>query len=232
MGSYRIKLIFFLLTILTTLPVLIFASTVIPDNSTVGGTTNYSVTFALAPADNLPNNGTITITFNDPNFTLPSTMIASSSDIDGGIVPATPSGLSVTFTRDGTGTALIGGNSYTIRFGTVDNPTSPGSYNLTVTTSGGTSDPTSPSFNIVVGSISQIRIEDAAGGSGSEITMISTDTDDDSQQIFAIARDQFGNFVSDVSVTWSVTGGIGSVGGGWYEHDFNINSTGYGSCLC
>ncbi|MCG8607197.1 hypothetical protein MJD09_19710, partial [bacterium] len=74
-----------------------------------------------------------------------------------------------------------------------------------------------------------MRIEDAAGGSGSEITTISTTTDDDAQQFFAVGRDQFNNFVSDVSVTWSVNGGIGTIGGVATSTTLTLTSPGSGS---
>ncbi|MFQ5638328.1 MAG: hypothetical protein ACE5IR_10090, partial [bacterium] len=228
-GVLKAHFLVSLLFVLLSIPTRARASTATPDNNAVGATTNYSVTFTLAAGDNLPNTGSITITFSSSAFTLPSTMIASSPDIGGGFTPATPANDStVTFVRDGTGTALTAGNSYTIRFGTVDNPTTASSYTLTVTTSGGTSD-LSSAFSIVVGSISQIRIEDAAGGGGSAITTITTTTDDDSQQFFAVGRDQFSNFVSDVSVTWSVTGGIGSVGAAGTSTTLTLIQTGSGA---
>ncbi len=207
------------------IPHLMFAQAT-ADNSTVGATTNYTLSITLG--SDLAPTGTVTITF-PGGYVLPTTMIASAgTNITGGFGPATPSGQAVTFTRDGTGNNVLLGNTFTVAIGTVRNPTTPNTYTLTVTTSGGAP---LESFQptIVVGAISKILIEDAAGGGGSEITTLSTDTDDDAQQFFAVARDLHDNFVSDVSpVTWAVIGGIGTVSGTASSTTLTLTSTGTG----
>ncbi|NIR50780.1 hypothetical protein GWO43_28225, partial [candidate division KSB1 bacterium] len=189
-------------------PTFAVASTATPDDNTVGATTNYSVTFTIGPGETLSKSGEITLTFSSVEFTLASTMIASSADIDGGFEPATPSGSSVTFVRDSTGTTLASG-TYMIRFGTVTNPTTPGSHSINVTTNEGTSDPGDP-FSIAIGSKASIRINDAAGSGGSEVGDLSRTTDQ-SVTLFAASYDAFGNFISDEPVDWAISGGIGTL---------------------
>ena len=67
-------------------------------------------------------------------------------------------------------------------------------------------------INISAGDLAKVKIETAAGGSGSEINTLNITTDDDAEMFYAVGRDQFDNFVSDESVNWSVTGdSIGSL---------------------
>ncbi len=129
-----------------------YASTVTPSDNTAGVSTSYSVTFTLGALDNLPNNGQITITFGSPLYNLTGTLSATSPDISGGFLNATPGGgQSVTFVRDGLGTPLTGGVQYTIVFQSVTNPTITGSsYSLTVTTLGGVVPTSDPSANFTI----------------------------------------------------------------------------------
>lgn len=137
-----------------------FASTVTPANSTAGATTTYTVDFTLTALDNLPADGSITITFGSLEYDLTGTLTATSPDISGGFLAATPGGgQSVTFVRDSTGAALLGGNTYTIVFGNVTNPTTAQSYTLTVTTSGGSTDPSS-SYSITADQLDHFTVSD------------------------------------------------------------------------
>jgi len=191
-------------------PTFVFAQAT-PDNNTVGATTNYTFSMTLGALQTLSNTGTIRINF-PSGFSLPSTMIATAStNIDGGFLPATPVGQTVVFTRDGTGAPVAGGIYFSIIIGTVTNITSPGIATLSVTTSAGSPlEPFQPS--IAVGLIARLTIENTGGGSGSEITSpLNIDTDDDSQQFFAVGRDIYGNFVNDITASWNVIGSIGSV---------------------
>jgi len=68
-------------------------------------------------------------------------------------------------------------------------------------------------ITVSIGSLSYIQIEDAANGTGNPINK-DTLTTDQTLTCYAIGRDAAGNYVSDVSVTWGVTGGIGDVSPG------------------
>ncbi len=187
-------------------PALALASAA-PDNPAVGATTNYTITFTL-DAD-LPAAGSITITFNNTGFTLASTMIASSAEISGGILPATGvTGQSVTFDRDGIGGIIPATTSITLRIGTVTNPTTPNTYSLDVSATGGTSE--SANFSIVVGPKASIRINDAAGSGGVQVGNLSRNADQ-TIDLFASSYDAFGNFIGAELVNWTVSGGIGNL---------------------
>ncbi len=98
-----------------------------------------------------------------------------------------------------------GSTSFTIRFspttagartayiaiGNNDNNENP--YNLTLTGTGTAS------------ALNNVKIVNAAGGAGSEVTTQSL-TADETLTVYAAGYDQYGNYVSDQSVSWSGTG--------------------------
>ncbi|MFQ5864706.1 MAG: hypothetical protein ACE5IW_05695, partial [bacterium] len=192
--------------------------TATPDDATAGASTIYTITFTTAASGgNIPTDGKILITF-PSGFDVSGVSVASSNDanLTGGFSSITPSGQTITLIRDGTGNVVGAGITVSIDIANVTNITTTGSSftvavetqdNLSTTIDSGTSS----TFSITAGPISKIVIEDAAGGGGSEVGSIPTTTDNDSQQFFAIGRDEFDNFVSNASVSWEVTGGIGSV---------------------
>ncbi|MBN2494108.1 MAG: PKD domain-containing protein [Deltaproteobacteria bacterium] len=75
---------------------------------------------------------------------------------------------------------------------------------------GSAPDDATGTITVSVGALYRVRIEDAAGGTGSEIGSLAMSTDGD-LDVFAAGRDADGNFVSDQSVTWSLTAAIGEM---------------------
>jgi hypothetical protein len=53
-----------------------------------------------------------------------------------------------------------------------------------------------------------VSIEDAPGGAGTSVGDRAALSSDDTLTLYAVARDRFDNLVSDISVVWSVSGGI------------------------
>lgn len=189
-----------------------------PSDDDAGASTIYELSFTTD--DSLPTDGKVIITFESgAGFGITGVSVASSanSNLTGGFSTINGSGNVVTLERDGTGNAIVGAVAVTINIANVTNPTDVGSYEVSIETRENddtvidTTPSPLPEVSIAAAPLSKIVIEDAAGGSGTEITTISTTTDDDSQEFFAVGRDEFGNFVGDVDVTWGVTGGIGTV---------------------
>ncbi len=65
-------------------------------------------------------------------------------------------------------------------------------------------------ITVAVGALASVRVRDAAGGAGGEVGALSLTTDE-TLPLFAAGYDADGNFIADQDVTWSVTGGIGSI---------------------
>jgi hypothetical protein len=68
-------------------------------------------------------------------------------------------------------------------------------------------------LHIVAGPATTISIEDAPGGAGTRVGDLASLTCDDTLTLYALARDRFDNFVADVPVVWSVSGGIAETTG-------------------
>ncbi|NOY79003.1 MAG: hypothetical protein GXO76_14165 [Calditrichaeota bacterium] len=68
----------------------------------------------------------------------------------------------------------------------------------------------SNTFTVQAGALDHIVIEDAPGGTGAPVGALSKTTDQN-VSLFAIGYDANNNYVEDVSVSWSVSGGIGTV---------------------
>jgi hypothetical protein len=62
-------------------------------------------------------------------------------------------------------------------------------------------------LEVLNGAASRISLEDAPGGTGQPLSAASITTDE-SLKIYAVARDGFGNFVSDVDADWSGDGSL------------------------
>ncbi len=92
------------------------------------------------------------------------------------------------------------------------------------------SDSTGP-ITVSAGLLAEVRIEDAAGGGGERVTTVKLNADQ-SRWLYAVGRDSYGNFVSNQSSSWSVTGGVGVVspasGSGT---QFFADKTGFGTIV-
>lgn len=73
---------------------------------------------------------------------------------------------------------------------------------------------TSSSLTVSVGSVCKLKLKDAAGGAGSEVTSknldlnVNSGTTNSQMTLYAAGYDAFGNYVQDVSATWSGTGAV------------------------
>ena len=85
-------------------------------------------------------------------------------------------------------------------------------------------------IQVLAGAQTLLRIESAIGGAA-EVTA-STLTAGQTLSVFAAARDAYDNFIQNVSVTWSVTGGIGSVvAGPSTSSTFTATTSGSGTVI-
>jgi len=88
----------------------------------------------------------------------------------------------------------------------------PGVGQIVATTAGALDDSTGD-ITVAQGAIARVSIEDAPDGLGSEVGALSLSTDEQ-LVVYAVGRDLGGNFTSNEPVTWSVSGGTGSITGG------------------
>ncbi|RKX99412.1 MAG: hypothetical protein DRP54_07300 [Spirochaetes bacterium] len=82
-----------------------------------------------------------------------------------------------------------------------------------------------------IGALDHIVIRDANGGGGNEVTT-HTMTADQTFTVYAAGYDSEGNYISDVNVTWDVTGTLDNTGfpkSGVSSITFDPNSTGMGT---
>ena len=107
--------------------------------------------------------------------------------------PVAPSG-STTFTIRFSPTTAGARTAY-IAIGNNDSNENP--YNLTLTGTG------------VAGGLNNVKVRDASGGGGSEVTTHSL-TADDTYTVYAAGYDQYNNYIADQSVSW---GGSGIIDG-------------------
>ena len=130
----------------------------------------------------------------------------------GGSVGVDVTGTSVTFDPDNTGSDTI--------WADVDGD--------------GTQDSEDDATGVItvnVGSLDHIVIRDAAGGGGNEVTTHSM-TADETFTVYAAGYDSDGNYISDVNVTWNVTGTLDNTGfpiSGVSSITYDPNSAGSGT---
>ncbi|MBN2008658.1 hypothetical protein JW960_04840 [candidate division KSB1 bacterium] len=193
------------------------------DNAAGVGTI-YTINFTTSALGNgidtgIPINGRIRLTF-PSGFSANSGTIAASinGSIDGGFTTNLVGGNPriIDIIRDGTGTAVAASQAVSISVANVANSTTSGStYTITIATKNGAGTDvdtgTTPTFSITVGSLTSIKIRNQTGGGGSEVGTLSLTTDVDNTILYAAGYDAYGNFHSNVSVAWTVNGGIGSV---------------------
>jgi hypothetical protein len=150
------------------------------------------------------------------NITTDDTIILYAAGYDS--VPNFIGDVSVTWARTGDLDPVPAGPSASIVF----NPSTPTvtGGQITADYGGGITDSTGI-ISVDVGALDYIRIENAAGGTGSPVTTFIMTTDD-SLPVWAAGYDADGNFINDVDVTWtaggsfndsdlSVTGGISTI---------------------
>lgn len=74
---------------------------------------------------------------------------------------------------------------------------------------------TSGQITVQASDAASVVIVDAPAGAGAEVgDLPGLTTDDDDIDLYAASVDAFGNFTGDVAVTWSISGGIGSIAPG------------------
>ena len=96
-------------------------------------------------------------------------------------------------------------------------------------TASGAAPATSAALTVIAGPAAAIEVRDAPGSAGNAIGDVTGLTTDDTLVAHAVGVDAYGNFVGDVAVTWSVTGGIGTADPGpasMTTVDFAIPGTG------
>ena len=129
----------------------------------------------------------------------------------------------IDLTRDGTGNDVGGLVDVSISIGNVINSTTTGDHPIYIQTKeypsrtpidDNYSRPGNPYYiTITAGALSYIRIDDAAGGTGSGVGDISN-TAGYSTTLYAVGYDAYNNFVNNVNATWSVSGDVGTVPAG------------------
>ncbi len=143
--------------------------TATPDNPAVNSYSLYSITF-ITNQDITP---TSKFTVNFPlAFDLTGIVVASSDQLNGGLNVTVFQGTDdtnnyVELTRDGTGTTLTAGQSVTITFGNVLNPSTTGSYQLDLRHSqnpGNSEGPISDNVTIVAGPLNHFAVTNASDG--------------------------------------------------------------------
>jgi hypothetical protein len=108
--------------------------------------------------------------------------------------------------------AAGGLSNFTTSTGTskVYTPTLAGSDRIEAVYVNGDLRDTTGQITVVAGDTSEVRIVDARGAAGVTVGALSR-TADDTVLVYAAVYDNKGNFISNVDVAWSVTGGIGTL---------------------
>jgi len=75
----------------------------------------------------------------------------------------------------------------------------------TITGTAGSVNGTSAAITVNDGALNYVKVRDAAGGGGAEVTTHSM-TADQTYVVYAAGYDQYGNYISDQSVSWTATG--------------------------
>lgn len=191
--------------------------TVTPSNNSAGASTVYTIAFTPdATGSGLPADGRIRFVF-PAGFDISGVEIAQNvSGLNSGYSAVIVTGDTLLLTRDGTGAALPAGTPGSLKLATINNSTAAASnYTVSVETqdnTGATIDgPTaSTAFSITAGAANHIRI--LTGGSGNTAQfLITAFSPGGNETIHAASFDVHGNYIQDESVTWSVSGGIGTV---------------------
>jgi len=189
-----------------------------PSDTVAGNGTVYTVSFITsAGGTGLQNNGKIRLTF-PAGFGVSSVSLAAPlsppDGITSGFAEPVIAGQVVTLTRDGNGAPVPAGNSASFKMAVVINPAVVGKYSLlveTLTNADALIDSApSDSFRIGVGPLAYVKVLNLAGGNTSEV-VANTLTADQTLSMHAGGFDARGNYRGDVSVNWSVSGGIGSL---------------------
>ena len=103
--------------------------------------------------------------------------------------------------------------------------------NIRITASKTDTSGTSNFFTVTAGAVSSVKIVEGSSGDGTEFTTRSVTTDE-VILLHAAGYDQYGNYSGDESVTWSVTGSIGTVSPGTgTSTTFNATSPGNGTVV-
>ena len=129
---------------------------------------------------------------------------AAGYDGDGNYISDINCDWATTGTLDG----VAGTNVNTITFAPVTAPTS-GTITAADTATGTFTDATG-TITVNVGALASIVIEDAAGGTGTEVDT-HTMTADDTYQVWAAGYDADNNYISDVNCDWGNTGNLDAV---------------------
>ena len=97
-------------------------------------------------------------------------------------------------------TSCGNGNTFRVVFNPATAPVAADAYTFQVTAGGSGS----VDVTVTAGAATQVRVETAANGSGTVVPAQSV-ASGSSITVFAISRDANGNFVANVSATWSLT---------------------------
>ncbi|MDZ7359597.1 MAG: hypothetical protein ONB46_02565 [candidate division KSB1 bacterium] len=189
-----------------------------PSDTVAGNGTVYTVSFITsAGGTGLPNNGKIRLTF-PAAFGVSTVALAGPvsppNGITGGFTEPVVAGQIVTLARDGTGANVAPADTAVFKMAVVINPVAAAKYSLLVETltSANTLIDSAPSdsFRIGVGPLAYVKVLNLASGNTSEVAA-NTLTADQTLSMHAGGFDARGNYRGDVSVNWSVTGGIGTL---------------------
>ena len=193
--------------------------TITPTDTVAGNGTIYTVSFITSPAGaGLPDNGRIRLTF-PAGFGVSAVLLAGPvsppNGITGGFLAPAVAGQLVTLTRDGTGAAVAAADTAVFKMAVVTNPAAAGNYSLTVQTqtNAGAAIDSAPSslFRIGVGPLAFVKVLNGSSGNTTEVTANTYTADQNNISMHAGGFDANGNYRSDVSVNWSVSGGIGTL---------------------
>jgi hypothetical protein len=191
---------------------------VTPSDTVAGKGTVYTVSFITsAGSAGLPNNGKIRLTF-PVGFDVSTVSLAAPlsppNGITSGFAEPVIAGQVVTLTRDGNGAPVPPGNSAGFKMAVVINPAVAGKYSVLVETLTNADvlidSAPSDSFRIGVGPLAYVKVLAGSSGNTAEI-LTNTLTADQTLSMHAGGFDVRGNYRGDVSVNWSVSGGIGSL---------------------
>ena len=189
-----------------------------PSDTVAGNGTVYTVSFITGSGGaGLPNNGKIRLTFpaafGVSGVSL-ATPVSPPNGITSGFADPVVAGQVVTLTRDGNGAAVAPADTAVFKMAVVANPTLAAKYSLSVETlmNSGTLIDSAPSdsFRLGVGPLAAVKVLGGASGNTFEI-LTNTLTADQTLSMHAGGFDARGNYRSDVSVNWSVSGLVGSL---------------------
>ena len=192
--------------------------TIAPTDTVAGSGTVYTVSFITSlTGTGLPSDGQIRLTF-PAGFGVSTVVLAGPATppngLMGGFNSPTVAGQMVTLRRDGTGAAVASGDTAVFKLAVVTNSVTAGNYtvNVETLTNVGVVIDSAPStlFRIGVGPLAFVKVLTGSNGNTPEV-IANTVTADQNIFMHAGGFDANGNYRGDVSVNWSVSGGIGAV---------------------